>query len=173
MVEQWTENPCVSGSIPLLDKINWLTFSLFSKKHFNLLLIKMNFNTIKFLIKLKNAALARKEIVTAPYNKLSFDLVKCLYKEGFVQSFELSEINAVENEKKYEIKIVLRFFFYKCLLKNIKILSTPSLTKYFTLKDVSKISTKKLVLFFSTNKGILTSLDCKKHGLGGTLLFAC
>ena len=47
------------------------------------------------------------------------------------------------------------------------------LTKYFTLKDVSKISTKKLVLFFSTNKGILTSLDCKKHGLGGTLLFAC
>ena len=52
----------------------------------------MNFNTIKFLIKLKNAALARKEIVTAPYNKLSFNLVKCLYKEGFVQSFELSEI---------------------------------------------------------------------------------
>ena len=95
----------------------------------------MNIYTIKFLIKLKNAALARKEIVFTSYNKLSFELVKCLYKEGFIQSFELKEIFTSNSEKKYEIKIVLRFFYNKCVLKNIKILSKPSLTKHFSLKD--------------------------------------
>jgi len=133
----------------------------------------MNIYTIKFLIKLKNAALARKEIVFTSYNKLSFELVKCLYKEGFIQSFELKEIFTSSSEKKYEIKIVLRFFYNKCVLKNIKILSKPSLTKYFSLKDLSKISTKKLVIFISTSKGILTSLDCKKYSLGGIPLFVC
>ena len=131
----------------------------------------MNIYTIKFLIKLKNAALARKEIVFTSYNKLSFELVKCLYKEGFIQSFELKEIFTSNFEKKYEIKIVLRFFYNKCVLKNIKILSKPSLTKHFSLKDLSKISTKKLVMFISTDKGILTSLDCKKYNLGGIPLF--
>jgi ribosomal protein S8 len=133
----------------------------------------MNIYTIKFLIKLKNAALARKEIVFTSYNKLSFELVKCLYKEGFIQSFELKEIFTSNFEKKYEIKIVLRFFYNKCVLKNIKILSKPSLTKHFSLKDLSKISTKKLVMFISTDKGILTSLDCKKYNLGGIPLFVC
>jgi ribosomal protein S8 len=65
----------------------------------------MNIYTIKFLIKLKNAALAKKEVITTPYNKLSYDLIKCLYKEGFVQSFELNEIISLNLEKKYEIKI--------------------------------------------------------------------
>jgi small subunit ribosomal protein S8 len=133
----------------------------------------MNIYTIKFLIKLKNAALARKEIVFTSYNKLSFELVKCLYKEGFIQSFELKEIFTSNSEKKYEIKIVLRFFYNKCVLKNIKILSKPSLTKHFSLKDLSKISSKKLVMFISTDKGILTSLDCKKYNLGGIPLFVC
>jgi len=133
----------------------------------------MNIYTIKFLIKLKNAALSKKEVITTPHNKLSYDLIKCLYKEGFIQSFELNEIISLNLEKKYEIKIILRFFYNKCLLKNIKILSTPSLIRYFTFKDVCKIQTKKLVMFLSTNKGILTSLDCKKQGLGGTLLFTC
>jgi len=133
----------------------------------------MNVYTIKFLIKLKNAALARKEIVFTPYNKLSFELVKCLYKEGFIQSFELKEIFTSNFEKNYEIKIILRFFYNKCILKNIKILSKPSLTKHFSLKDLSKISTKKLVMFISTDKGILTSLDCKKYNLGGIPLFVC
>ena len=132
---------------------------------FNLFNLQMNIYTIKFLIKLKNAALARKEIVITPYNKLSFELVKSLYKEGFIQSFELDKNN--------QIKIILRFFYNKSILKNLKIISTPSLTKYFTLKDLCKISTKKLVMFISTNKGILTSFDCKKHGLGGVPLFVC
>jgi ribosomal protein S8 len=40
-----------------------------------------------------------------------------------------------------------------------------------TLKDISKIKSRKNVLFLSTSKGFLTSLDCKKQKIGGTLLF--
>ena len=133
----------------------------------------MNFYTIKFLIQLKNAAIARKEQVIAPFNKFSFEIVKCLYKEGFVQSFEIVKSSSFHVDKKLEIKIILRFFYNKCLLSTLKVLSTPAQIRYFTLKDICKISSKKLVLFLSTNKGILTSLTCKKEKVGGTLLFIC
>jgi len=128
----------------------------------------MNIYTIKFLIKLKNATFARKEKIVIPFNRLSLELVKCLYKEGFIQSF-----NITTSTNQQKITVFLRFFYNKGLLKDLKIISTPSFTSYLTLQDIYKLTNKKTVMFFSTNKGILTNLECKKYQLGGSLLFLC
>jgi small subunit ribosomal protein S8 len=125
----------------------------------------MNFSTIKFLIQLKNASILRKERVELPFSNFSFELVKSLYKEGLIQSFDVSDQKS--------IKVTLRFFYNKALLKDIRILSTPSLVRYLTLKDVCRLSTRKSIVFLSTNKGILTQLGCKQEKVGGTVLFAC
>jgi small subunit ribosomal protein S8 len=128
----------------------------------------MNIYTIEFLIKLKNATLVRKEKIITPFNRLSLELIKCLYKEGFVQSFHIEKQS---NEQK--ITVFLRFFYNKGLLKDLKIISTPSFIRHLTLQDICKLNTRKSVMFFSTSKGILTTLDCKKRQLGGSLLFLC
>jgi ribosomal protein S8 len=41
------------------------------------------------------------------------------------------------------------------------------------IKSISKLSTKKRILVFSTSKGLLNGLECKKQNIGGTLLFIC
>ena len=155
MVEQWTENPCVSGSIPLLDK------------HQNLFFY-MNINIIKLLLKLKNASIAQKEAVTIKYNQMCLNILKVLYKEGFIQSFTLSGTSI---DKK--IHVVLRYSFNKPTLSNLRIISTSSKLKYLTYSDLCKLPDKRLVLWLSTSNGFLTGYECKEHQLGGKLLFIC
>ena len=121
----------------------------------------MNITLIQLLLKLKNASLARKEIVTIKYNKLCLDLLKLLYIEGFIQSFNIQTIDSPFLKKQLQISITLRYFYNKPIFKNLKIVSKPSYVKYLKLKDLCKIVDKKSVLFLSTNKGLLTSLDCK------------
>lgn len=133
----------------------------------------MNNNTINFIIKLKNASLSRKENILVDCNSLSENLIKILYKEGFIQSFQI--VQEVKNNL-FETKkflITFRYFFNKPLLNTLRLLSKPSHVRYMKFSDISNISQKKFVFFFSTNKGILTALECKEKKIGGKLLFMC
>lgn len=130
----------------------------------------MNNNFIKFLIKLKNASLSQKEIVIFHCNFLYLKSSKILYSEGLIQSFCVEKH---EKRDSFVIKITLRYFCNKPILKNLRILSKPSHFKYIKYSEISKINDKKFVFFLSTSKGILTSLECKKKKIGGKLLFMC
>jgi small subunit ribosomal protein S8 len=129
----------------------------------------MNNNIIRFLIELKNASLSRKETITVEYSRLSNNLVKTLYREGFIQSFQI--LGGKENTRK--IVVTLRYYFNKPVFNNLKLFSKPSHLRYMKFSDICNISDKKYVCFFSTNKGILTILECKKNKIGGKLLFVC
>jgi small subunit ribosomal protein S8 len=131
----------------------------------------MNTNLIKLLLQLKNASLVKKEHINIKCNLSGLNLIKLLYKQGFIQSFSV-DFNVESNQKKeFDTKVFLRYFYNKSIFKKLKIVSTPSYIKYLTYKDISKIKDKKDVLFLSTNKGFLTGLDCKKNKTGGVLLF--
>jgi ribosomal protein S8 len=122
----------------------------------------MNKNFIEFLTSLKNASLFKKEYLIVKSSKIILETLRGLYDEGFVQSYKLTSGNVI---------VLLRYFFNKPILKNLKVLSTPSKTRHFNLKLLSKLSKKKTVCFFSTNKGIITLAKCKKLNSGGIALF--
>lgn len=128
----------------------------------------MSINLIKFLIKLKNASLSKKEIVTLEYNPLCLELLHVLYSEGLIQTFSVEQLDG-----KIFLKICLRYFFNKPVLKNLKLFSKPSHVKYVRYSDLCKIVDRKFIFVLSTNQGILTSLECKKKKIGGKLLFMC
>jgi small subunit ribosomal protein S8 len=131
----------------------------------------MNINLIKLLLQLKNASLVKREVVRFNCNLLCLELLKLLYNEGFIQSFKIESKNVFNNEKQFQTTIMLRYYYNKPALKTLRIISTPSHSKYLTLKDISKVQDRKNILFLSTNKGLLTGLQCKKNKIGGTLLF--
>ena len=133
----------------------------------------MNQHIINLLIELKNASLSRKESVISVHNIILENLVKVLYNEGFVQSFEIIREKKDNTTEMKKISIVIRYFFNKPLLRNLKVLSKPSDVKYVKFSDICKISDKKVVFFFSTDAGILTTLGCKNKKIGGKLLFSC
>ncbi len=129
----------------------------------------MNNSIINLLIALKNASLSRKEVISIDYNNLSKSLVKVLYREGFIQSFRV----ITDSKRVKTISVVLRYYFNKPILNNLRLFSKPSLLKYMKVSDICNISDRKFVCFFSTNKGLLTTLECKKNRVGGKLLFMC
>ena len=125
---------------------------------------------IKFLIKLKKASLSRRESVSIDFNLLCLEITELLYKEGFIQSFSIEE-KTVNNVLKSIIKINLRYFYNKPLLKDLKIISTPVQLAYLSVRNLAKLPSTKHVLFLSTSKGFLTGFQCKEKNLGGLLLF--
>jgi len=126
----------------------------------------MNKSIANFLIKLKNASLVNKEVLTVRLESMSLKIVSILYKEGFVQSF-------LVNEDKKQIFIYLRYSFNKNVLKNIKIVSSPSKLLYVKYKELTRISNKNTFILVSTTMGLKTFLECKKNHLGGKILFLC
>jgi small subunit ribosomal protein S8 len=131
----------------------------------------MNSKIVNFLVELKNASLARKETVSIEYSHLLENLVEVLYREGFIQSFIIKR-NYKSTEKKV-IQVGLRYYFNKPVFNNLKLFSKPSYLKYMKFSDICNIPNKRFVCFFSTNQGILTTLDCKRKKIGGKLLFMC
>jgi small subunit ribosomal protein S8 len=117
---------------------------------------------------LKNGSLANKESVKIKYHKFNVSILKVLYKEGFVASYKI-----VSNNKNQDILINLRYYFNSSSISNLKIISSPSKTTYLNVQEISKINSKKNIYFFSTSEGILTDLECKLRGIGGTLYFVC
>jgi small subunit ribosomal protein S8 len=130
----------------------------------------MNTNFIKFLLALKNASLSKKEALVVEYSAAREKMVKVLYHEGLIQSFALQTNSS---SKRNFILIKLRYPFDKSHLKYLKLLSKPSHMKYMKLADICNIPDRKFVVFFSTDLGFLTNLECKKIKLGGKLLFVC
>lgn len=124
---------------------------------------------IDFLIQLKNCSILKKETFTYKYSKLILKIVNLLYSEGFIQSFK------IEKTANYELKIIilLRYFFNKPIFNNLTIISKPTKSKFFNIKELSQFSNKKNVGFVSTNRGIFTLEECKKKKTGGKLLFFC
>ena len=128
----------------------------------------MKITLINLLLALKNASDLKKEKIICSYNKSFISLLKCLYKEGFISYFK------VLNEDKAKLKIIigLQYSYGKILsISTLKFLSVPSNLYYLTYKEICKISDKKIILFISTNLGVITHIQCKKHKIGGSPLF--
>jgi ribosomal protein S8 len=130
----------------------------------------MNIQTIKNLNKLKNASLIKSESISLEYSFLILNIIKNLYKEGFIQSFKITK-NLKTNKK--DILVNLRYYFNKSIFKKLKILSSSSKIKALDFQNLSRLNIKKDVLFLSTSEGVVTHLECKYRKLGGILFFIC
>ena len=119
---------------------------------------------IQFLIQLKNESSLRKKFVNLRLNLQYLNVMEFLYREGFIQSakFDSSCIHYV---------IYLRFFEQQPLINKLKIFSAPSKKCFISFRELALIPNKKLFLLLTTNKGLLTYLQCKKLKIGGKLLF--
>ena len=119
---------------------------------------------IKALNKLKNASLLNKEFVYLNFDLKYFEILKVLYKEGFIQGYQIDKDN-------YQIVVYLRFFQNKSVIDRLKFLSVPSSHRFLSYSELCMISNKKTFILLSTNKGLRTIYECKKLKIGGKLLF--
>ena len=126
----------------------------------------MNYIVGDFVIQLKNASLAHKKQVLAPYSNISKAIAQVLKKEGFVDA-----IKEENNDGKRLLSVNLRYSRRKPVITDVKLVSKPSLRTYVGSDEIAKVQGRSMVAIISTNAGVLTGKEAIKKGVGGELLF--
>jgi len=126
----------------------------------------MNNKIIKNFLKIKNASCFGKEAVdlNSCVNSLLKTYLNFLYNDGLIQGFNF-------DSKKGCFVIYLRFFQQKPLITGIKIFSTPFFNYFISFSELNLLKSRKKFYLFSTTQGLLTLTECKRHRIGGKLLF--
>jgi len=129
----------------------------------------MTIKTAKLLVFLKNASKINQITTTVDFNKSNIFVLTLLYKEGLIQSFSLHK----DVKSFTKILVTLRYCEGKNVLTSLKLISKPSLSRYFTYSELCFISNKFTFGALSTDKQVLSLEDCKKFRVGGQFLFVC
>lgn len=120
-----------------------------------------------FIIRLKNAALARRKTVELPYSKLNKAVADVLVKKHILESVKLTE---KEGKKALTAEIVFDKRFAS--FSDVTVISKPSLRVYARGTDSVGLMGKGLgFTVVSTSRGVMTGKDAFKKGVGGEILF--
>ena len=127
----------------------------------------MNHPVSDFLIRIKNAAMARRHEVAIPYSNLNKEVGKVLKKEGF-----LEDLKETRDGTKRNIFATLAYEKRNPVLSDIKIVSKPSLRVYKGSKTIVSVERRgKHIVVLTTSQGVMTGKDARKKGIGGEILF--
>ena len=128
----------------------------------------MNHLVSDFLIRIKNSAFSKRKEVLLPFSNINREIGKVLVKEGFLEN-----IKEAENNGKKELKAIIRYEKRIPVLTDVLIFSKPSLRIYASVKKIPEIEKRgRRTIIISTSQGVMTSIDARKKGLGGEILFA-
>nr|YP_010850678.1 ribosomal protein S8 [Lophurella hookeriana]WGH13420.1 ribosomal protein S8 [Lophurella hookeriana] len=119
------------------------------------------------LTKIRNANLAKHQIVQVPATKMTRNIIKVLQEEGFIYEFEEmgSDLtNHILVSLKYKGKNK------KPIITELKRISKPGLKVYASHKELPKVLGGIGIAIISTSKGIMTDKTARQFGLGGEVL---
>ncbi len=120
-----------------------------------------------FIIRIKNAAMARRKTVALPYSKRNKAIGIVLAKEEFIKEIKEDEVDG-----KKTLTATLLYKKRIPTLTGVSIISKPSLRIYVKTGHVKDVERKRMsTAIFSTSKGVMTGKEADKTGVGGELLF--
>ncbi|OGH38367.1 MAG: 30S ribosomal protein S8 [Candidatus Levybacteria bacterium RIFCSPLOWO2_01_FULL_36_10] len=125
----------------------------------------MNYSIGDFLIRLKNAYMAGKKEVTLSYSRVIASIGKILEEEGYVK--KISE--KLDGKKKF-LRVELLYKNSKSSLKNVVLVSKPSVHVYVDKKHIPSTRRGFGITIISTSKGIMTEKKARKENVGGEVL---
>lgn len=127
----------------------------------------MNRHLCNMISSIRNGQLSKKSyiILKRTNNQLCESVLNVLWDEGFVLGYR-----QVNFDSKKSLKIFLKYKKGAPVINSISLISKPSLKVFFSLKNVWKFDSNQGVLVLSTNKGVMSAIECKKFKLGGQAL---
>ncbi len=125
----------------------------------------MTYPVASFLIQIKNAYMANKNEVSFPYSKMVFSIGNVLKEEGYIKDIK-------ESKDGIKRSVIMSLLYKKneAALKDVKIISKPSVHTYVNKTKAKKAATKYDLAIVSTNRGIMSNRKATKLGIGGELL---
>jgi small subunit ribosomal protein S8 len=110
---------------------------------------------------IKNGQMAQKSFILQKQKKICKSFLNILWDEGYILGYKNYQNNS------NTIKIFLKYNQEKPVINSLKLVSKPGHRIYYSIKQIWKINSNKTFIIFTTNKGLLTIVDCKKLAVGG------
>ena len=119
------------------------------------------------LTRIRNANLAKHQIVQVPATKMTRNIVQVLKEEGYIEYFE--EINEILQTF---LLISLKYKGKKreSVITALRRISKPGLRVYANHKEIPKVLGGLGIAIISTSRGVMTDRQARHNGLGGEVL---
>lgn len=116
---------------------------------------------------IRNGQLAKKSVIKQKRKFICESCLKILWNEGLIIGYRISLT------KKNHLEIFLKYTSTgQPAIRSLRPISKPSKRIYCSLDQIWKMNASKMFIIFSTNKGLLTTSQCKEKKIGGEALFA-
>lgn len=119
------------------------------------------------LTRVRNANLARHQIVQVPATKMTKNIASVLQEEGFIQSFE--EVGE-DITKQLLLSLKYKGKEREPVITSLKRISRPGLRVYANRKELPRVLGGLGIAIISTSQGVLTDNKARHQGLGGEVL---
>jgi small subunit ribosomal protein S8 len=119
------------------------------------------------LTRIRNANLAKHQIVQIPATNVTRSIATVLLKEGFIDSFE-----ELKNGLKSSLLLSLKYKGKERtpFITKITRASRPGLRLYSNAKNMPRVLGGFGTALVSTSKGLMTDKKAREEGIGGELL---
>ena len=118
------------------------------------------------LTRIRNANKARFERVDIPASKLKVNIAKILKDEGYIKNYKL-----VKDSKQGILQVYLKYGPKgDRVISELKRVSKPSIRVYVNKDNIPFIRGGLGSAVLSTSKGIISSKEAKKQGIGGEFI---
>jgi len=120
------------------------------------------------LTRIRNGYLSNILIIEIPYSKIKKNIIKILYNQGLISSYQIEK----NNNFKLLIKVALKYNKYTgtSVIRCIKRISKPSLRKYCNYTNIPRVLNGLGIAIISTSKGLLTDKIARKNKIGGEII---
>jgi small subunit ribosomal protein S8 len=120
-----------------------------------------------YLTRVRNAILAKHEVVEIPGSNMKKDITKILYDKGYILGYKFEE-----DTKQGKIRIALKYHPETKVpaIKSIKRASSPGLRKYANARELPRVLNGLGVAILSTSQGVMTDKEARKMNIGGEVL---
>lgn len=118
------------------------------------------------LTRIRNAQLARHEVVSVPASMIKIAVTHILKEEGFIKNYK-----CIRDRKQGVIKIALKYTEEgKGVIRGIDRVSTSSRRVYVGVDKIPYIKNGLGCAILSTPKGVMSDRDARQKSLGGELI---
>ncbi|MCT4376573.1 30S ribosomal protein S8 [Leuconostoc suionicum] len=119
-----------------------------------------------FLTRVRNANLARHEVVEAPASKIKKSIAEILKTEGFIRDFEY-----IDDNKQGVIRVFLKYGEDRNrVITGIQRISKPGLRKYAKAEELPKVLNGLGIAIISTSAGVITDKEARSKQVGGEVI---
>jgi small subunit ribosomal protein S8 len=119
------------------------------------------------LTRLRNANLAKHQIVEVPSTKMTRNIAGILLEEGFIQSFE--EVGENLNSQLL-LSLKYKGKYREPVITALRRVSKPGLRVYANRKELPRVLGGLGIAVISTSQGVMTDNKARHQGLGGEVL---